>query len=117
MPETWPTTISQDFAQDGYKEIPPDNLIKTENSVGAPKVRRRTTANVRKFQCSVEMLTTSQMADMETFFTTTCKEGLLSFTVKHPRTKAATTFWWSKPPEYTSHGATYDVQLSIEIRP
>ncbi len=44
---TWPATLPAP-ALSSLRETPPDNLIRTQMDKGPAKVRRRTTANVRR---------------------------------------------------------------------
>ena len=84
---TWPSTFPQAPLLEGFKETPPDNLLRTEMDQGPAKARRRSTSAVRPITWPTVM-TTSQVSAFEDFYTNTIKGGALRFNITHPRTNA-----------------------------
>ena len=113
----WPATLPQQLLVSGYDESPPDLALRTAMSTGPAKLRRRSTADVRPIGGAMVM-TTAQVATLETFYVTTLVSGTLSFTHDHPRTAVSSTFRFTAPPGYEALGAgEYHVTLGLEITP
>lgn len=96
----WPASLPQDVLVDAYNEAFADNLVEIPVANGPPKRRRRfTKAPPRDFTVLIEIDRT-QAATLDTFFHTTLKDGLDSFTFPHPRTQATVSmqFQVGKPP-------------------
>lgn len=66
---------------------------------GPPKVRRRSTAGIRRFPVSLN-LTRTQLALFDTFFMSSTQGGSLAFQWTHPRTSNLIDFRFAGPPEY-----------------
>src|SRR5437870_11881029 len=99
----WPASLPQTVFADGYKEEFPMNALRTQMDAGPPKMRRRYTAAFRPFT-GTEIFTTAQVATLDTFFVTTLQGGALAFDWSHPRTGAAASVRFTKPPVVTSLG-------------
>ena len=113
----WPATLPQQLLIAGYEESPPDLALRTAMSVGPAKLRRRATAGVRPIAGEMVM-TSAQVATLETFYVTTLVSGTLSFTHSHPRTAVSSTFRFTAAPSYEGLGAgDYRVGLALEITP
>ena len=85
--------------------------------VGPPKVRRRTTANVRPIQGKIVM-TTTELAAFDTFFTSTLASGSLTFNFDHPRTGNTEEMRFTQPPQYAYISPTlWEVSVSMEVLP
>lgn len=117
MAQTWPATVPDDLSVEGYYESPPDNLLRQSMDAGPPKVRRRTTSNVRPIRGKI-IMTTTQLAAFDTFYTDTLSSGALTFNFDHPRTGTTEEMRFVRPPDYTSIGPTHwEVSLDMEILP
>ncbi len=113
----WPATLPQTPLIGGYKETVPDLALRTQMDTGPAKVRRRATAGVRPFQWPA-ILTTAQVATLDTFYVTTLNSGALPFTVNHPRTTVSESWRIVEPPEYVPlSGSLHRVNLKMEILP
>lgn len=114
----WPASLPQDVLVEGYDEAMPDLALRTEMDAGPAKVRRRFTAGVRTFKVGSAM-TRAQVATLDTFFVTTVQGGALSFDWTHPRTQAAATFRFTRPPRTAPEagGQRWRVELELEIMP
>lgn len=113
----WPGTLPQTPLYAGYEEKTPDLLVRTEMDTGPAKVRRRATAGVREITWPT-VLTTAQVATLETFYITTLAGGSLTFTVAHPRTAVGSTWRFVEPPTYTHvPPGNYRAVLKLELLP
>lgn len=115
---SWPSTLPQRVLSEGYQEIAPDMVLRSEMDAGPAKVRRRFTAAVRTVRCQIA-LTSAQVATLDSFYVGTLAGGSLTIDWVHPRTQAATTFRMRQPPQYTaeSGGSSWIAQLELEILP
>ncbi len=107
---TWPASLPQRVAVDGYGEGPPDTTVRTRMDAGPAKVRRRFTAGVRPLSLQI---------DLDGFFGTTLLGGALAFDWVHPRTQAAVTLRFVRPPAYRplASDAAWQAVLQLEILP
>ena len=115
---SWPGTIPAltEFLADTYTEITPSNVIRTQMDVGPAKTRQRGTAAPRFIKGTLYM-TTTQVADHDTFFVTTTNHGSDAWTATAPRTEVTKTFRYMEPPQYKAVGQGYHVSLHLEILP
>jgi hypothetical protein len=94
----WPISLPQSpLMLQGFQETLPNTVIRTEMDVGPPKVRQRATAGIRAFTMIVQM-TKAQVATLDTFYVSTLAGGSLPFDWTHPRTGAAATYRFVRPP-------------------
>lgn len=115
--ETWPASLPQNVLSDGYSEKPPNTLIRTKMDAGPDKVRRRHTAGVRPFTENV-LMSTAQVATLDTFYVTTTNGGADQWTWKNQRTDTTANFRFVSEPIYTHRsGNYYNVQLNLEQLP
>jgi hypothetical protein len=113
----WPASLPQAPNADGYAEHAPKTIIRTEMEAGPPKMRRRFTAGIRPFEMKIAM-TKSETQVLDAFFVTTLVGGSLAFDWIHPRTGAAASFRFVKPPTYSAKSDNaWDVALSVEVLP
>ena len=64
------------------------------------------------------ILTTAQVATLETFYITTLNGGADTFTLNHPRTAVSSTWRFVEPPSYTRVPPDhYHANLKLEILP
>lgn len=112
---TWPTTLPQEFPEDGFNLVLADNVIRSSMDIGPAKIRRRTTSNVTKLTGTL-ILDTTQLTAFETFYITTISYGSVYFTWVHPLTNASCTMRFTEPPSYTPAGGSYTrVDMKLEI--
>jgi hypothetical protein len=86
----FPVSITHTMLVDGFREVPPATLVRTQMDVGPAKVRPRSTTGSRMISGAV-MVTAEQQETLDAWFTTTLINGALPFTWTHPRTEAAIT--------------------------
>ena len=114
---TWPASLPQSPLVSGFSETPPETSLRTEMEQGPAKVRRRTTAGVRQMQMSFNM-TKTQVAALDTFFTSTVNSGATAFDFTHPRTTSTVSVRFVSPPSYTPlNGEYFNVNLELEQLP
>ena len=113
----WPSTLPQQLRLDGMQEQTVDVLLRSPMDAGPPKVRplyRSAPVDI----VGDMVMTTAQVATLETFFETTLNLGADSFDWTHPRTRAAATFMFAARPGYAAVGAGYwRVSLQLRIWP
>jgi len=113
---SWPSSLYGFILKDGFRESPPDNVLRTEMDVGPAKLRRRSTAAVRTF--SVDMFFSKAMvATFETFYVTTSKYGSLAFNYKSPRTETELEHRFASVPAYIKRDNGYVVSFKLELMP
>ncbi len=111
---TWPSTLPQEFMEDGYSESPPDNLIRTQTDTGPGKIRKRSTAASRKIQGQL-LFTAAQKTIFESFFETTIGYGSLAFDCPL-RTGEEEEMRFTSLPSYSpAGGGDFLVTLNLEI--
>lgn len=116
---TWPPSLPPLAAVDdrSYGESPPDVVLRSATDVGPAKLRRRTTAGVRPLTCTLP-LTAAEVATLDTFYIATCAGGALAFDGVHPRTGAAVTLRFTRPPRYTGDGNdNWTAAFALEVLP
>ena len=113
----WPSTIPQAFVLNSYVEKGANNLIKSDNSAGPAKMRRKTTANIRQVSGDM-MMDATQLATFRTFLTSSIGYGALPFTF--PAQSEAGTWLVRIDPQYDLVAASpslWRVSLKIEVLP
>lgn len=114
---TWPTGLPQRPLADGFTESPQSNVVRSDMDVGPAKMRRRYTATVRTYSMEL-LLSTSQVATLETFYRTTLAE-VDPFDWTDHRTGSAASYRFRSPPAYTEAGAPdyWRTTLDLEVLP
>lgn len=114
---SWPSSLPQKPLADSYAESATPVTVRTDMDVGLPKVRRRYTAEIRQYGLRL-LLTTAQVATLETFYITTLAHGSLTFDWLNPRTQAAATFRMVNRPGYEQAAPGYwYTSLALEELP
>lgn len=85
----WPSSLPQYVLEEGYSRNLRSNVIRTNNSLGEAKVRRRNTKIIYDLNVSMVMSTT-QFSTFETFFQNTIGLGALSFNFPKPENPSTT---------------------------
>lgn len=113
----WPGSLPQLSLLAGALETVQDGTIRTEMDAGPAKRRRRYTAVVRRFTVPL-VLTTDQVATLETFYDSTLQGGVDAFDWTHPRTGAAVSLAFVARYQLTPiGGGYYQVILDVEAQP
>ena len=112
----WPSGLPQRPLAEGFTESAVPSVVRTDMDVGPAKMRRRYTAEVRVYSMGL-LLTTAQVATLETFYVTTlgCVEP---FDWIDHRTNAAASYRFRSPPSYSEAGPGYwRATLDLEVLP
>lgn len=110
----WPSSLPQTPLADGFTESRLSTVIRTETDVGPAKVRRRYTAEIRIVSMGL-LLTSAQVATLETFYDSTLSGGVDPFDWVNHRTGAAASYRFRAPPAYTEAGAPDYWQTVIDL--
>lgn len=110
---TLPANLQAKITRTGFKEVAPDNVIRTPMEFGPDKVRKRTSANVRAVSVSM-FLTDDEVDDLDDFYEA---NDALRFDMTHPRTQLSVEARFVNPPSYTARETHWDVSLELEILP
>lgn len=116
---TYPVTLPQYPDQTGYTEQRTSGKIMSEMDSGPSYMRAVFTATSTIFDLQLTM-TTAQTDTFDTFYYTTCKQGVEAFDWLHPRTgdSAECRFYGEAPPSYMYRGADYfTVSFKLEVLP
>lgn len=112
----WPSTLPAPKLGT-LNESPPDNTIRSTMDKGPPKLRRRTTANVRPISFGL-VLTKEQVQILDDFYIDDVFSGSIPFTFEHPRTLAIVQAQFAEKPSWgESEGVCYNASISLEILP
>ena len=114
---SWSTSLPQIPKVEGYSETLGNVVVRTQMDAGPAKVRRRFTAGVETFKCSMILLA-SQATTFDAFFNTTIQGGALSFDWNHPRTQSTGVFRIVGQPTLTAvDGGAYQLDFDMEQLP
>ena len=115
---TWPAGLPELVAVDGYEERPPDTALRTRMDAGPAKVRRRFTAGTRPLSVQLD-IDAAQVETLDSFYMAALQGGALAFDWTHPRTQAAATLRFLRPPVYRprTSDAAWRATLELEILP
>lgn len=113
---TWPAALRDLWLRDGFREVPPRNVLRTNMGIGPAKVRRRTTSNVRAFFGQM-FLTSALVTVLDDFFVTSTKSGSLTIELKHPRTGSTGTYRFVKEPQYAPRDRGFVASVQLELLP
>ena len=111
---TWPAELV--ITRDGYRESPPDLVMRSSMDTGPDKIRRRSTAGVRPVTMSL-FLTDAQQVILDAFFVTDTGHGAFSFIFVSPSTGNTENANFVGPPEYARNGPMWNVAVNLEILP
>jgi hypothetical protein len=112
---TWPADLPQNFTASSFNLEGPDNVMRSENSVGPAKVRRRTTSNVWK-ESGELFMTAAQYSAFLTFLASIL-DGAKAFTFPSQVTGTGELVRMTAPHKARSVAAYWYVSLSLEILP
>ena len=113
----WPIALPQIPLADGFEESADSVLLRTDMDAGPAKVRPRYTVEIKRYRKPL-LLTTAQVATLETFFTETIGYGSESFEWINQRTGDAATLRITNRPAYTNEGhGLWRTTLELEHMP
>lgn len=100
MAQAWPSGVPEWALAGSLSERVEVNVAEFQPEVGPP-VRRRRTSVPTTLLSFEQVLTPAQYATLYSWYTSTLKDGSLSFNLTHPRTGTATECVFVSPPEYS----------------
>ena len=106
---TWPSTLV--IKREGYKETPPDRVIRSNMAVGPDKIRKRSSSNVRKINLTLS-LTDALLTTFDAFY---LANDALAFTFPDPRTASNVQARFVSVPAYNYEETIWNVALQLEI--
>ena len=80
----WPTTLPQEFPEEGFSLKPSVGVIRTSMDVGPAKVRRRTTSNTTEFSGTLKMTNNQYNNTFLPFYQNNISYGATAFNWTHP---------------------------------
>lgn len=107
----WP--FSENMLRDGYVETVPNNVIRSTMDKGPQKVRRRTTANVRKIEFQLKFT----RPELQTFDDFYLANDSVAFDFTHPRTNQQVRARFTDVPSYSLNETVWQVAVKLEILP
>lgn len=117
----WPTSLPAQF-EVGAQLSKQGGFVRSQTDTGPFKQRRRFTA-VSRFLSGTMLLTNAQRATLETFYTTTVKEGSEVFNFEDPEDGGTVSARFVEPPSYallvggSSGVALQRVSFALELLP
>lgn len=117
----WPASLPE-FLEVGAAEEVQQAFIRTDNSTGPPKQRRRFSSSTRMIRGTM-LLTAAERATFDTFYNTTINDGSDSFTFTDPVDNTTQNFRFMEPPSFeylvggSSGAAQQRMRLSLERLP
>ena len=108
---TWPSTFV--IKREGYKETPPDRVIRSRMGVGPDKIRRRSSSAVRKENFTLS-LTDALLVTFDAFY---LANDSIAFTFPDPRTETNVQARFVSPPSYVLKETIWNVGIQLEILP
>ena len=114
----WPGSVPSSPLVGTMRIETDDVTVSFKPDVGPILRRRRYTAVSRKYEFDL-MLTQAELNTLDTFFETTCEDGVLSFTMDDPATGLSATWYWDMPfRRLPIHDATlWVVSLALTREP
>lgn len=114
---SWPTSLPQIALGDDFQEVAEPAVVRSTVDVGPAKLRARYTAEVVRFQFSM-IMTRTQVAALDAFYTATVNFGADAFDWIHQRTGAAASLRFTARPSYSHVGGVYwRASLAFEVMP
>ncbi len=117
MAELYPSSLQESFTRGSFTRVTGNNVIFSETDFGPSKTRRRTTLRKDTIQGEIILKDNDEYSDFINFYTTTLKDGTLSFLFKDPITyndievRFKEGGWQLKDIGYR----TYAVSMTLEV--
>ena len=113
----WPDTLPQSPLIEGFRETPANATLRTEMETGPAKLRRRTTAATATLSLTF-LISTAQLAVLDTFYADTLQHGTLPFDYTHPVTGETVSCRFRQPPARGALGDGYfRASIDLEVLP
>lgn len=103
MSIVWPVSLPAKPLVEGWDETPRSNVIRSKPDIGADKLRRRYTGQIKDMKGQM-IMTDTQRTTFFTFFHTTLADGSLSYKWTHPITGETIEVRFTAPYSYKQVG-------------
>lgn len=113
---TWPTDLPKFFTATSYQEGGADNVLRSENSIGPAKARRRTTANVWT-QSGQMVMTYAQYSSFLDFVKNDILDGAKAFTFPDRLGGVDLLARFKEPHKASIDGNAWIVSITLDILP
>jgi hypothetical protein len=111
----WPSDVPFRPMQAGWSEQPERNVVSFKPEVGPPKERRRGTASGSIVKGTI-MVSSAEVDAFWAFYRGTLLDGVLPFTLVHPRTLQPGTWKFEGEAPVESPYGGLNWQLSFQLR-
>lgn len=109
---TWPATLPQQPLADNYSSKARPQVAASDNQIGPPTIRRRSTARVVEHQWS-QVLTAAQRDTLNTWYDAELFGGSIRFDAPIPGSAGRAFFVMPEPPEFNGiAGRLYRVTMT-----
>lgn len=112
----WPSSLPPRPLISGFRETPPNLVVRSQTDIGPAKTRQRTTSGATTFEMSFR-LTSAQLSTFRSFYATDLQGGALTFLWTHPVTGVPGQFRIIEPPSIAPSALSWMVGLRIEMLP
>ena len=113
----WPITLPASPLVEGFRETPPDTVLRSPMDQGPAKLRRRTTAGTGALSLTY-LLSRAQVNALMDFFNDTLAGGSLPFDFTHPVNGATLACRFRQMPAYAPVNAEYfRAAIELEVLP
>jgi len=112
----WPQSLPQYFTTTSYETEGADNILRSDNSIGPAKTRRRTTANVWK-ESGQLVMSAAQYRAFLGFVQDTILDGAKPFKFPAQLLGPHNLVRMTNPHKASRVGAQWYVSLSLEVLP
>lgn len=113
----WPVTLPSSPLVEGFRETPPETVLRSTMDQGPAKLRRRTTAGTGALSMTY-MLTRTQVDTLMDFFNETLAGGALGFDLTHPVSGASLTCRFRQMPAYAPvNSEFFRASIELEVMP
>lgn len=113
----WPVTLPSSPLVEGFREVPPETVLRSSMDQGPAKLRRRTTAGTGTLSM-IYMLTRAQVDTLKDFFNDTLAGGTLGFDFTHPVSGTGLTCRFRQMPAYAPvNSEFFRASIELEVLP
>lgn len=112
----WPTDLPRCFTLNSYEEDGANNVLRTENSIGPAKARRRSTSNVWT-QSGQMVMTATQYQTFLDFVANDIKDGATAFLFPDRLGGSPLAVRMTTPHKANRVGTKWYVSIALEVLP
>lgn len=114
MAELFPAELEGVFDSQSFRKVLGDNILKSKFLTGPPQTRRRSTKRIDNYTGNFRM-SRDQLDVFELWYSSTMRDGSLSFILNDPIKLTPKNFKFSGPPAISHIGGIWwSVSVAIE---